>query len=377
MNLVNTQTLLLAAVLNLLCCSSCGVLTALWRLTPDTNDYKHSPSRRIEPAAETFNFNYPASENQLGQQLHLSLHFVQNLVTLDEFVRQYGTEAFLIIRNDTILYENYPNGHHASKPVTTFSLAKAIMATLVGMAIQDGYLKNLQQPVTDFLPEFEERGFSEVTLHDLLRHTSGIRFSKSLINLNSDQVQFYYGHRLRKRMANRSLKHPPGTHFDYHSANTQLLAHILEKATGRRLSEYLEEKIWQPLGMEGEAFWSLDRKGEEGVEKAFCCLQARALDFARIGRLWLNQGNWNGRQALPPFWMDTLMAPGPVPTGAYHCGFTLCSSPCRAYMASGLMGQIIYVAPEKQLLILRFGEHKKEYSINFWKDIMQQVADGL
>ena len=125
------------------------------------------------------------------------------------------------------------------------------------------------------------------------------------------------------------------------------------------------------------AFWPLDRKDDNAMERAFCCLQGKALDFARAGRLWLNQGNWNGYQALPPYWMDTLLSPGAVPTGAYHCGFILCSSPCQSYMASGLMGQIIYVAPEKQLLILRFGHHKKEYAINFWKDMMQQMTDRL
>lgn len=358
--------------------SSCGIIRAAWFFLPNTDDYRHDPHRAVEPPAEPFRFAYSSGSDSLGRKLSVFYRFVQNAMPLDEFVEMHDTEAFLIIRNDTILYERYPNGHSAELPVSTFSVSKSVMTTLIGIAIHQGHLNGKDQRISEILPEWDTPHFTGIRVRHLLEHTSGIRFSKSVANLSSDQVQFYYGKNLRRRMARRTSEHPPGQRFNYHSANTQLLGLVLEGASGQTLSEYLETHLWQPLGMAAPAFWSLDRKGEKGIERAFCCLQAQAIDFAKLGRLWLHDGYWNGRQLLPPGWMEEVLDPGRADCGPYRCGFTVTGSDCNlAFFASGLMGQFIYVVPDKNLLILRFGQHRKGYSANLWRDLLGQLADKL
>jgi CubicO group peptidase (beta-lactamase class C family) len=178
-------------------------------------------------------------------------------------------------------------------------------------------------------------------------------------------------------MSKLELATPPGETFDYHSANTQLLGMILSKVSGLSLSEYLETYLWQPLQMEYPAFWSLDRKDEQGTERAFCCLQANALDFSKLGRLWLYNGYWNGEQLLPEDWIASVLALDHPQIGRYHAGLTTAGTYqySKAFFAAGLMGQIVYVVPNKQLMIIRFGEHRKGYSINLWRDVLSQVEE--
>ena len=366
------------SLLALFLTSSCGLFRAAVFIRPNTDDYRHNPQRLIAPPAEPFQFIRSNQTEDLGQHLHVYYHFVQDLIPLDDFVKLYNTQAFLIIRNDTILYERYPNGYAARDVVTTFSISKAIMTTLTGIAIRKGELRSIDQPVCEILPEWAERGFGDLTIRHLLQHTSGMSFSFSTTNLNSDLVQFYYGKNLRRRMAGRKVVNPPGERFDYHSANTQLLGLVLERATGQTLSQYLETNLWKPLGMETSATWSLDRKDEKGVEKAFCCLQAQPIDFAKLGRLWLCDGEWNGQQLLPTGWMKQMLE---SPWPEYHhytCGFTITGEGShKAFFASGLLGQFIYVVPEKNLMILRFGEHRKDYMANIWTDVLEQLAIDL
>jgi CubicO group peptidase (beta-lactamase class C family) len=366
-------------------CSSCGIFRALWFNIPNTDDYRHDPQRLLSAPTEAFHFFEKKEPDDLGQQLVVTYRLSSNHIQLDDFVNMLHTEAFLIIRNDTVLYERYPNGHTSDQPVSTFSVSKAIIATLVGRSIRQGHLRGLDQTVDEVLPEWCGHGIGQVTVQQLLQHTSGIRFSTELINLGCDQTQFYYGRNLRHRMNRRKLAHSPGEHFQYSSANTQLLGLMLEAVspkkpdgTPRTLSAYLEAQLWHPLGMEAPASWSLDRRDDKAMERTFCCMQARAIDFAKVGRLWLNDGNWQGRQLLPPRWMDLMLGLERPDTGRYHCGFTTAGIGCnRAYYASGLMGQFIYVVPEKNLLILRFGEHKKGYSTNLWRDFFAQLAEEL
>jgi CubicO group peptidase (beta-lactamase class C family) len=354
-------------------CPGCTLLRSVWFFQPDTSDYRHFPQRKIESPAQVFHFHCAAGTENLGQTLRLSDRFLERLVCLDDFVQRYRTEAFLILRCDTILYEKYPAGRTPADPVTSFSMSKAIVSTLAGVAVQEGLVQDLRQPLGDFLPEYP--ALAGVRLLDLMQHVSGVRFNRKIGSLRDDQARFYYGNNLRKALKNRGLVATPGQRFDYHSANTELLALALERATGRSVSQYLQEKIWQPLGMEAPASWSLDGRGDGAVERAFCCLQARALDFAKIGRLWLRNGEWEGRQVFPHDWLPGIFDARHPQAGAYRCGFTVQAN--GSFFASGLFGQMLYVHPEKNLLILRFGEHRRGYSINFWRDVISQVAEQL
>jgi CubicO group peptidase (beta-lactamase class C family) len=225
--------------------------------------------------------------------------------TFEAFLEDKETVAFLIIRNDTMLYEKYLNKYEKNSIVASFSMAKSVTSILIGCAIDDKLIQNVQEPVTNYVPELKDAGFENVTIEHVLQMTTGLDFNESYVNPFGDAATYYYGTNLRKAIRKMKLVEKPGEKFQYESGNTQLLGLILERALkNRTISAYLTEKIWQPLEMEYDATWSIDRE-KEGLEKTFCCLNARARDFAKLGRLYLNKGNWNGNQIVSENWVTT------------------------------------------------------------------------
>ncbi|MBK8501687.1 MAG: serine hydrolase [Saprospiraceae bacterium] len=355
--------------------TSCGVIRSVVFLKPNTNDYRHDPQQKIAPAANIYHFTSANKYQNFGKQISVTSRVDSQKIELEAFAKLYNTEAFMVIRNDTILYESYPNGHTSQSLVSSFSIAKAIMTTLTGIAIFDGDIKNIDQKVSEILPDWEKKGFKNLRIRDLMQHTSGMNFTKSIYNPTSDQVQFYYGRNLERRMKRRKPEYPPGEQFDYQSANTILLTLVLEKATGMPITEYLETRLWQPLGMEAPGSWSLDRKGKNGIVRTFCCLQAMALDFAKLGRLWLNYGQWEGQQILPADWMNQILHNSPRQAGRYRSGFRIINDDSKTFYTSGLLGQYIYLYPDKNLMILRFGEHQERYTGRMWRKVFSDIYE--
>jgi CubicO group peptidase (beta-lactamase class C family) len=219
--------------------------------------------------------------------------------------------------------------------------------------------------------------------------TSGIKFNESYINPFGDAASFYYGLNLRKEIANMKLKTEPGKQFKYASGNTQILGLVLERSLkNKTITSYLQEKLWTPLGMEYDASWSIDKK-EDGLEKTFCCINARARDFAKIGRLYLNNGNWNGKQIISQNWVEESTKVDTTNGGVVYYKYQwwlptsldntlkenynlknsnkkkLELSTDKDFMAEGILGQFIYVNPTKKLIIIRLG--KKEGKADWWK----------
>ncbi len=357
--------------------SSCGIVRSVVLMMPNSDDYRYDPQIAIAAPAASCDFYRTTGFQDPGKSIRVTIHPEAEIMDLDAFVPLFGTEAFLIVRDDTILYEIYTNDHAPDQPVSSFSIAKAVMTTLTGIALQEGAIQSLDQRVCEILPEWGEKGFANLTIRDLLQHTSGMNFTKSIYNPTSDQVQFYYGRNLHRRMQRRKPAGPPGKTYDYQSANTILLTMVLEKATGQPITEYLETRLWIPLGMESPASWSLDRRGEKGIARTFCCLQAHARDFARLGRFWLHKGQWSGRQILPPDFIDQILQGHPESSPRYRHGFRVANDPSGVFYASGLLGQYIYIFPEKDLIILRFGEHRERYSGRMWRNIFMEIAGQL
>jgi CubicO group peptidase (beta-lactamase class C family) len=278
-------------------------------------------------------------------------------LSLDSFLGAKGTMAFLVIHDDTILYENYFNKCEKSSLIPSFSVAKAITSTLIGCAIDDGFIESTDQPITDFLPEMKKNGFEKVKIKHLLQMTSGIDFKEGLFHLRNSIAEFYYGINIREKAFSLKLKREPGEKFEYASGSTQLLGLVLERALkSTTVADYLQAKIWQPLGMEYEATWSLDRE-RNGFEKTFCCVNARARDFAKIGRLYMNKGNWNGKQIVSEAWVNECTRIDTTNGSAwnYQNQWWIASEEGDFY-ARGMLGQFVYVHPEKKLIIVRLGE---------------------
>lgn len=358
MNLRSIFDIKLRKVVVFLACTSlasCQLSRFVFYNFADINDYKKFPSRGLTADSTPFQF-FVAEKPKAPKEI--------NGVAFDDYLSDNNTVAFLIIQNDSIHYENYFSNYDSSDIVPSFSMSKSIVSMLIGCALDDGLIDSVSEPITNYIPELRE-GMEFVTIEHLLQMTSGIEFNESYFNPFGDAAAFYYGRKLRKKMRKMKAASLPGAKFEYISGNTQLLGLVLERALKTKtITEYLQEKIWTPLEMEFDASWSIDRK-KNGIEKTFCCLNARARDFAKLGRLYLKDGNWNGTQIVSKEWVEQStisdVSNGSVPYYQYQWWMP---NPGEDFLASGFLGQYIYVHPAKNLIIVRLG--KNEGKADWW-----------
>ena len=200
-----------------------------------------------------------------------------------KFMIETQVTAMLVLQNDSIIFEEYWDGYGPDTVSGSFSVAKTIVSIMVGIAIDEGKIKSVDQKVSDFLPEFSDGMKADLTIRHLLTMTAGFDWTESYASAWAPITKAYYGNDLRKMVEQLSMEVKPGTLHKYQSINHVVLAMILEKVTGKTLSEYTSEKLWKPLGATHDALWSLDSK--DGLEKAYCCFNSNARDFSRIGSL--------------------------------------------------------------------------------------------
>ena len=321
----------------------------------DTRDHRKFPSRELAPSDRPS--TYAVAE---PEQAPKTITVAGKESAFDSYLEEHATVAFLIIHRDTIRFERYFKGYDPAHVHTSFSMAKSVMSMLIGCAIADGFIRDVQQPVTDLVPELKKSGFDAVTLEHVLQMTSGLDFSESYVNPFGTAARYYYGRRLYRYMEHMKLARPPGERFEYVSGNSQLLGLILERALRakgdqRTITEYLQDRLWTPLGMEYASSWSIDRK-EGGIEKTFCCLNVPARDFAKLGSLYLHKGKWRGEQLLPEAWVErsTMIDTTNGSAARYQYQWWL---PSREgdFMAQGILGQYIYVDPARELVMVRLG----------------------
>lgn len=335
----------------------------------DIKDYKKFPNRTAHNDTITFQFAV-AEAGRVPKNIGVD----GKDHDFEPYLKDNKTVAFLIIQNDTIQYEKYFRGYDQSSIVPSFSMAKSVTSILIGCAIDDGLIASADEPITDYIPEIKENGFEKVTIKNLLQMTSGLDFNESYFNPFGDAATFYYGTNLRKAITKLKLKDNPEKKFDYVSGDTQLLGLVLERALkDKTLTAYLEEKLWIPLEMEYDATWSLDRK-KNGLEKTFCCINARARDFAKIGRLYLNKGKWNGEQIVSESWVaqSTKIDTSDGSAWYYQYQWWL---PTRTgdFMAQGILGQYIYVNPNSNVIIVRLGKNHGDAD---WWEILASMGQA-
>jgi len=257
-----------------------------------------------------------------------------------------------------LLCERYFEGYDHNSIVTSFSTAKSFVSALVGVAIAEGYIGSVVDPVTKYVPELLTRDprYKNITLRHLLTMSSGIRYEGGFTPWSDDAVT-YYSPDLRHAAISSPIVQEPGKKFIYNNYNALLMGLVLERATKRPVARYLEEKIWKPLGMEAPGSWSLDSE-KDGFEKMESGINGRAIDFAKFGRLFLNSGNWNGRQLIPASWVDESTSvdtsTAPVPYYQYFWWVNARLKDKHHFFAAGNHGQYIYMVPEENLLMVRF-----------------------
>jgi CubicO group peptidase (beta-lactamase class C family) len=320
---------------------------------PSITDYRIFEERVVHRGGEVSTFIEahqelpPTSEWALGKWYEAGM-------SPEEYFVSTGTEVFLVLHDDSLLYEYYSEGYSAATRINAFSVSKSVISVLTGIALEEGYIDNLDQPIGDFLDYCLDSSLCKITVRHLLQMTSGIRFTNGYLNPWATSSKLYYGDRLEDLLHRLKSAHPPGTKWAYSNVSYQLLGMLLAKATGRPLAQYLEEKIWIPLGMEADAGWSLHE--DTDIEKGFCCVNARARDFARFGRLMLNKGIYNGQQIVPREWLKQSFAMDTADGSKqqYQFGWYL-SAEQNDFYAEGLMGQFVYVAPSTRTVIVRMG----------------------
>jgi len=279
------------------------------------------------------------------------------------------TIAYLIVKDDSIRHEEYWDGYSDTSHTSSFSMAKTFISILVGIAIEEGKIKSLDEPVGDFLPEYKEGSKSKITLRHLVTMSSGINFDESYINPIGFAAEAYYGDDLRKLIFKYDAEKEPGKQFEYLSGNTQLLGFILSKATGMSVSDYASEKLWKAVEAEHDAFWSLDHTG--GDEKAYCCFNSNVRDFARIGKLYLDSGRWNGKQVVPEKYVLESIQPAPTldgdaPNQRYGYSWWLLPNyeGHNIFYARGILGQYIIMIPDLKMIVVRLGKKREFTSVN-------------
>lgn len=316
----------------------------------DIDDYKIFENRTIRKS------NRP-------QPWELSDNYNEDTLTdtLRNTLEQYQSVAYLVIKQDEIVYEEYWDEYGKDALSNSFSMAKSYVGAMIGVALKEGELKSLDEPVANYLPSFAEGEKKHITIRHLLKMSSGLNWDESYSGPFSVTTKAYYGTDLKKIINNLEAEKAPGLEFDYLSGDTQVLAFVLEAATGKSLSQYAEEKLWQPMGGTNDALWSLDKKG--GNEKAYCCINSNARDFARLGKLYLNHGNWEGKQLIDSQYVRQAVTPARYENDSIdHYGYQWWLIPGveghDMFYARGLNGQYIVVIPDLEMIMVRLG-HKR------------------
>ncbi|WP_321280312.1 serine hydrolase [Marinifilum fragile] len=284
-----------------------------------------------------------------------------------EYLENHETVAYLIIQDGKVLYEEYWDGYDADSHSNIFSATKSIVSLLIGIAIDEGKIKSVDEPIGNYLKEFANDVRGKITIKDLLTMSSGLDWDEAYSSPTSVTTKAYYGKKLRKVSTDQQLIEKPGVRFRYQSGNTQLLAFIVEEATGETIAKYAEHTLWKPMHAVNTALWSLDKK--DGDEKSFCCFNTNARDAARFGQLVLNKGSWNGKQLVSEQYItdatsaaDYLLNEEKTAALDFY-GYQYWILPYKnmniPYMR-GHLGQYIYTIAEKNAVVVRFGKAKDE-----------------
>lgn len=284
-------------------------------------------------------------------------------------IEKYDPVAFLVIKDSELVYEKYWKNHDENSLTNSFSVAKTFVALLVGIAIDEGKIKSLDESVGNYLPEYNNH--PELKIKHLLNMSSGINFDEDYKSPFGHMAKAYYGSDLYELNSDYQVTESPGKTWRYLGGNTLILSFVLEKATGKSIAEYMSEKIWQPIGAKNTALWNLD--SENGREKAYCCFYSNARDFARIGQLLINKGKWNGQTIISEAFLKQAMngAQGLKDANGKlvdFYGYQLWIAEYKnkkVYYARGILGQYIITIPEKRLVIVRLGNKRGENLPNY------------
>jgi CubicO group peptidase (beta-lactamase class C family) len=349
----------------------------------DVGDYLNNfPTRALTASREAVPFAVALDEARVESALESALH----VDDLDRSLTETETQSFIVIQDDAVVLERYYNGWQRESMVTSFSVAKSFVSTLVGIAIEEGAIGGLDDSITEYLPELAERDarFAEITIRHLLMMASGLEYEEDgwfMFN-GDDPLTTYHPDQRRLALTNTRIGGAPGRYFSYNKYHPQLLGLILERTTGVSVTEWTQSRLWEPLGMEFDGAWTLDSESS-GFEKMEAGLNARAIDFAKLGRLFLHEGRADGHDVVSPAWVSVATGVDPADRisafgDRYYAlmWWGLVGSETPDFFALGDHGQYVFVSPSNAVVIVRTGV---EYGVasSAWIDAFAAAADDL
>jgi CubicO group peptidase (beta-lactamase class C family) len=349
----------------------------------DYKDLERFPARTIHNAPPVSHLDRLPADNPYASQIEAIGRDSSN-GSLERYLQASGTTAFLMVHDDKLLYERYFNGYDQRSLNTSFSMAKSFASALVGIAIDEGHITSVDEPITNYIPELLEKDkrFKSITIRNLLTMSSGIKYEEGATlpwSEAADDTKTYYSTDLRELALNSQIEGTPGQYFEYNNYNPLLVGMIIERATGMHVAGYLQQKLWRPMGMEADGSWSLDSK-KDGFEKMESGVNAQARDFARFGMLFAQEGNWRGKQLISREWVEESTRPDTStdPSQDYQYFWWVNTPDSKNHLsAQGNYGQYIYVAPEKDLVIVRLGKEEGEKGYGYWTDLFDQLSTKL
>jgi CubicO group peptidase (beta-lactamase class C family) len=344
------------------------LLSVLKHRTPNAETYKIFPQEISHKSDSAFHFIRPAKQRNDLDTLHV-LDGNNQSIPLKDYLKNGQINVFIVIRNDSILYEKYDSGYHDSTLTTIFSGAKSMVSIMIGQALNDHLIKSLNDKVTQYIPELKSNpAFEEITLKNLLDMKSGLDFQDAVGGIVkaffSDEAKYYYTDDMKAQLMKVKLVNKPGTVWKYKSIDPILLGWVLQKATGKSVAQNFETNVWKKIGTEYNATWGLDQIN--GLTNTASRFQVTAIDFAKIGRLYLNKGKYNGKQVVPERWVDQSMhlgsekpasAKGWQKSAHHYLWWIPQEGDNGDYAAEGMLGQRLYIDPKTNTIIVQFAGH--------------------
>lgn len=336
--------------------------------TPNAETYKIFPQEISHKSDSAFHFISAVKQRNDLDTFHV-LDGDNHSIPLKTYLKNGQVNVFIVIRNDSILYERYDKGYSDSTLTSIFSGAKSMISIAIGEALADRSIKSLNDKVTKYIPELKSNpAFEQITLKNLLDMKSGLEFQDALGGIVkaffSDEAKYYYTDDMKAQLMKVKLVNKPGTVWVYKSIDPILLGWVLKKATGKSVAQYFEASIWKKIGAEYNATWGLDQIN--GLTNTASRFQVTAIDFAKIGRLYLNKGRFNGKQVIPEDWVDqsvNIGAEKPASAkgwqkSAHHYLWWIPQEGDKGdYAAEGMLGQRLYVDPKTNTIIVQFAGH--------------------
>ena len=323
-----------------------------------TQDQRDNGFRALEKLATVRNIAAGGPVHAFGQGTPIKLD-----LDIDGYMARQRNAGLLIIEDGKVRFEHYALGYGPEGRWTSFSVAKSFTSTMVGAAVKDGYIKSLDDKVTQYIPTLRGSVYDDVTVRQLLTMTSGVKWNEDYADPKSDVAQFALQEPVPGEditvsyMKKLTREAPAGTKWVYKTGETNLIGVLVSSATGKKLGEYLSEKIWKPYGMEADAFWIL---GDTGHEISGCCLSARLRDYARFGQFVMDGGMAAGTRVVPDGWFaQATTKQADIAQAGRGYGYQWWTNDDGSYAAQGIFGQGIFIDPKRKLVIASNGNWPK------------------